>query len=625
MRALWLALAWAIAMPAAWCAVAPLEVGRGGGSYALGPHIEYLEDPTGTLNLAEVRAPEYAGRFQAAPSGGDVNFGYSKSAYWLRFTLAATTDTEPRTGNDGVWYLEIAFPSLDRLQLFAPAADGSLTMQQAGDLQPFAARPYRHRNFVFPLHLPPAGKSTLYVRIQSQGSLTIPATLWSPAALHAHDETSYSLSALYFGMLLGLMSYNLLLFISLRDKVFLAYVLFVASMCIGQASFDGTGNQFLWPEWPAWGNVALPSGMSATGFFGAVFSRIFLDTRRVAPRVDRLILVLAGLFALSALSPLLLPYRFAAISTSLLGIAFASTATAGALYCLKKGQPGARYFLAAWGLLLTGVAVLALRNLGWLPTTLWTRYAMQIGSAVEMLLLSFALADRIQVMRREKESAQSAALEAHLRMLETLRQSETQLEQRVVERTRELADANQRLRAQEALLQRLAHQDPLTGLANRALLEQRLAAALDKARLTRERVAMMVLDLDGFKPVNDAYGHQVGDQLLIAIADRLRNTVRACDTVARMGGDEIMIVIEGLHRDEDAGEIANKIATIVAQPLALDNAVVAVTASIGLAIFPTHGDTTQSLVAAADSAMYAAKRAGGNRYRLQAPVSPQAA
>src|SRR5690606_34566319 len=137
-------------------------------------------------------------------------------------------------------------------------------------------------------------------------------------------------------------------------------------------------------------------------------------------------------------SPLLLPYQTVAILVSVLGIAFSAVAVAGGVWCLRHGHPGARYFLLAWSLLLVGVAVLAMRNLGWLPTNGFTLNAMQIGSALEVLLLSFALAARINVMRREKDRANEAALAAKQEVVEALRDSEQRLEERVADRTRSL-------------------------------------------------------------------------------------------------------------------------------------------------------------------------------------------
>ena len=576
------------------------------------PAVDFLEDPSGELGIDELTRPPLAGAFRPIVDQDEINFGYSTSSFWLRVKLAPASDAARH------WLLEVGYPSLDRVDLFAPAG-GGFVRQSAGDLRPFAERPFVHRNLVFPLDLAPGAEHTLYLRVASAGSLTVPLALWTPDALHAHDQRLYAAFALYYGMLLALGLYNLLLYLSLRDRTYLAYVAFVAAMAVGQASLNGFGNQFAWPDWPAWGNIALPSGFAATGMFGALFTRLFLDTRRNTPRFDKLILALAAGFAGAALAPLVLPYRPTAIVTSLLGIFFSATAVACGITCLHRGHPGARLFLAAWSLLLVGVGVLGLRNLGWLPTNTLTIYAMQIGSALEMLLLSFALADRIHALRLGREQARAEALSAKQAMVDTLQRSERTLESRVRQRTLELAAANEKLRQSETILRDLAHHDPLTGLANRALLDDRLQQAIQRGRRKARGFSLLLVDLDGFKPVNDAHGHAVGDELLKGLATRLAATVRGTDTVARIGGDEFVVLLEESGDDARALHVGEKIVAVLGLPLEIGPHVVTVGASVGIACWPGDGEEPQALLRAADRAMYAAKRAGRGRCRTASP------
>ncbi len=602
-----LAVLLAFLLSPAWAA-APILKAEEGHGHALVAFLEFLEDPGQKMELADVRSAAAAPRFAPLPPGGDVNFGYSRSAYWLRFTVRPLADIP--------WLLEAAFPSLDRVEVFTPDGTGTWRRQSGGDLRPFSERPYPHRNLVFPLQLTKGEQQTLFLRVTSDGTLTVPLTLWAAEAFHSHDRESYALLSLYFGMLLALMLYNLLLWLSLRDPLFSSYVLFVAGMAVAQASMNGLGNQFLWPDWPAWGNISLPSGMGLTGLFGALFTRRFLETRRTVPTLDKAILVLAGIFALGAVSPLLLPYRDAAILVSLTGTVFSAVAVSGAVVCLLRGHPGARYFLLAWTLLLVGVAALGLRNLNWLPTNWFTTYAMQIGSALEMLLLSFALADRINVLRAEKELANAQALQAQQAMVDGLKRSEQELEDRIRERTRALADANARLMHQEQQLRSLVHHDPLTGLANRILLYDRIELALAHSQRSGLPVAVLLIDLDGFKPVNDTWGHAVGDRLLVEVAHRLSGQVRASDTVARLGGDEFVVVLHELHDGAQALQVAEKLVHELARPFHDEGADLQIGASIGVAIHPQHGQDVQSLMRQADLAMYRAKRDGRGSFRV---------
>jgi len=374
-----------------------------GGSYPLAPYFMYVEDADGRLTADDLLRPS-AGLIWRRPQGREVNFGYSHSVFWLKTVVYNDMPAVARL------FLEIDYPTLDRATAFLVTADGSRQTAEAGDLQPFALRPYRHHNLVFPLTFPAREGSVLLIRVQSEGSLTVPATLWQEPTFFRHSLDEYAVLSLYFGILGALFLYNLMLFLSLREPVYLAYIAFVASMAIGQLSQSGLGNEFIWPSFTAWGNIAYPCGFSATGFFGAVFTRLFLDTRRTIPRLDRVIVVLAAGFAFAAVSPAFASYHTTAMLTSLLGVTFSVVAVAAGVVCLLNGKHGARYFLVAWSLLLLGVGMLGLRNFNWVPTTFVTSYGMQIGSALEMLLLSFALADRINHMRREKDAAQLKAL-----------------------------------------------------------------------------------------------------------------------------------------------------------------------------------------------------------------------
>jgi diguanylate cyclase (GGDEF)-like protein/PAS domain S-box-containing protein len=168
----------------------------------------------------------------------------------------------------------------------------------------------------------------------------------------------------------------------------------------------------------------------------------------------------------------------------------------------------------------------------------------------------------------------------------------------------------------EAELERLAHYDPLTGLPNRILLHAQLNHALDRALRHKERVAVMVLDLDGFKTVNDSLGHPAGDRLLQVIAERLLRLLRREDTVARLGGDEFAVIAENVCNDNSPGLIAEKIIQAVSEPVELNGHNALVTVSVGIAIYPDDGEDTTSLIQAADMAMYASKQSGRNTSRF---------
>jgi PAS domain S-box-containing protein len=382
-----------------------------------------LEDPHGRLTLDDIlAAPQQADFRPVAQHGHGANFGFTPSAIWLRVTLKLA----PATPEE--WLLELAYPPLDRVELYAPdPMSGEYRRQVGGDLQPFAGRALPHRNHVLPLTLRAGADSTLYLRLTSQGAVIAPVTLWRPAALWQHDQAGYGALSLYFGLLLGLLLYNLLLFVSVRDVGYLIYVGFVAAMATGQAALTGLGLQFVWPDW-AWLNNVMPAvSLSAAAVFGLMFGRHFLSSASRMPRVDRFMRMQLAAWTMTLLAALVLPYSITARAVTSLAVVSVATGVVLGVESIRRRFAGARLFFLAWAVLLCGVLTLALHNSGVLPSNALTANSLLIGSALEMVLLSFALADRINVARRFKEKAQARIAAEHA-MVEAMGQAHEQLQ-----------------------------------------------------------------------------------------------------------------------------------------------------------------------------------------------------
>ncbi|WP_394558770.1 diguanylate cyclase domain-containing protein [Aquipseudomonas alcaligenes] len=169
-------------------------------------------------------------------------------------------------------------------------------------------------------------------------------------------------------------------------------------------------------------------------------------------------------------------------------------------------------------------------------------------------------------------------------------------------------------------MHRLAHHDALTGLPNRLVFEDRLCSALERARRNDSRVALVFIDLNGFKAINDQHGHRAGDQVLVVMATRLREALRGSDSVARLGGDEFVAVLEGLSPsrapDDEGRSIADKLLAALSPPVPLDSGPQHIGISLGIALFPEHAQNMDRLIHTADQAMYEAKRSGDNQYRM---------
>lgn len=592
-----------------WAGAQPvgLRLDPSRGMVSATPFLQYLEDRDNQLTVAELPPLQAGGPWRTmSQNHNGTNLGYSSSSYWL--ALPVSVDSKHAEH----WLLEVAFASLDHVEVYSRDAGGQYRMNQSGDLYPFSQRPYPHRNLVFPLQLT-SGDEVIYIKVRSEGTLTIPVNLWQVEALHKHDQQTYALLTLYYGVLLALFFYNFLIYLSTRETVFLFYVAFVGSMVVAQTSMNGLGNQFLWPSWPAWGNIALPCGMAATGFFGVLFSRIFLNTRQTFPRFDLVMLAFAGFFVFCLCAPFFFTYRFSALMVSMAGVSFSLFVTIMAVGSLMRKNPGALYFLLAWSAVLAGVVILGLRNFGWLPTNAFTINAMQVGSAIEMLMLPFALANRITIMRKEKEQAQRDTLNAKQELVDALIKSEHELEERVALRTKEIEAVNTQLRHKERELRYMALHDSLTGLANRTLMADSLKRALARALREHSLVGVLLIDLDGFKLINDTYGHAAGDLVLQVVAARLRKVTRLNDVTARLGGDEFVVLLEDIRGIEDAVRIAEKLVQELARPV---EGGLHISASIGIALSDGQQITDDVLMKLADQAMYTAKLAGRNRWHV---------
>jgi diguanylate cyclase (GGDEF)-like protein len=599
------------------------------GSVSLGMSVDVLEDPAGKLSFDDVRSGPQAARF--APAGADpVNFGYTRSVWWLRFTLPGGAPAGEEL------LLEVAYPSIDRIELHLPetrpGAEPRYWTRVAGDSFPWAAREVRHRNFVFRIAAPQQpGTHVYYLRAQSRSVLTVPLTLWQPEAFSEHSRNGLLVLGLFYGLVLALVMYNLMLFFAVRDRAYLYYVLYAALFGVFLLGFDGLAYQFLWPTsvWAANHGVAMT--LSLTLALGALFAHSFLDMRRISPRAAMTMRGVAAAGALLAVSAALgWPLDLAGVLRviSVLGFGTAALATYVAVRALLAGFRPARYFLLAWAALLVFIVLGSLRNFALAPSNFVSMYGLHIGFALDVLLLSFALGDRINLLRRERAEAEAEALEAQRLLLEATRETERELEQRIDQRTAELNSVNERLRAeasereqlmdqlrrQEQHLRFMAQHDPLTGLPNRLSMQQRLALAMELAKRNRKKLAVMMVDLDEFKHVNDTRGHPAGDQALVQLAARLRTSVRGSDTVARYGGDEFVVLAGELDRGEDAGMIAEKVSDMIQLPLALEGGPARVSCSIGISVFPDDAQSGEELIALADKAMYASKAQKDGRY-----------
>lgn len=368
-------------------------------SLPLGRVMQVLEDPTDALTIADVSSPAYAGKFKTHDKN-TLNAGYSRSVFWLKVDLHYTArDTRaPRT-----WFLELAYPPLNHLDMYQNDGTGTYRLTtRTGSALPFSSREVRQSNYLFKLNFVPDQQQTIYLRLQSQGSIQAPLTLWAGTAyLEQQPLRLYVLGAIY-GVLLGMLVYNLFIYLSVRDTSYLYYILYIASFGLYQLSVNGVAVEFFWPNNPWWANAAVPFLIGSAALFGSLFARSFLHTAQHSRWINRLLLALVACGAVVMLLSLMTSYALALRLATGLALVFTVTIFVAAIKAWYCGQRMARYFIIAWSAFLLGGVVNTLMVLGYLPNVFLTMYASQIGSAIEVALLSLALADRINSMREQQ-------------------------------------------------------------------------------------------------------------------------------------------------------------------------------------------------------------------------------
>ncbi|WP_083651436.1 7TM diverse intracellular signaling domain-containing protein [Vreelandella massiliensis] len=565
----------------------------------------------------ELSPQEALKRFQdpthSATQLGERNFGLTRDTIWLHIPLRRLSDAgEP-------WYLEVGHASLDEVTLFQSVPGTTAWREEvSGDLLPFSSRSVAHLHHVFALAEHEAGDTSqdLLLRVRSEGTLTVPLTLWTQEALWQRDQHRYMLLGLYYGILLSLLIYNLFLYFALRDTLYITYSGYVFFLAIGQAGLSGVTGQFLFPNWGWLTHMTPTAGVSAAGIFGTLFVQRFLGSTPRRLHLGWLMPTLSVAYTLTLLTALFVSYNVAAIAVNLISLVFVVSAASMGIASLIRKEPGARFFVVAWLFFLLGVMVIALHNLGVLPSSFLIANAMMIGSAVEMLLLSLALADRIQNLQRQKQKAQAEAITNRQKLLENERIHKEELEQRVKKRTHDLEEANRLLHLSQKQLEHQATHDTLTGLKNRQYLHQRAQEALAYAERHQQHFALAVIDLDGFKPINDTHGHAAGDQMLAETAKRLCECVRTTDTVARIGGDEFVILYAPPLQPDDIPLLRDRVIACTTTPIEIDSDLsVALSLSVGVALYPSDGRTMDDLFTTADNAMYQHKLARKSQRR----------
>lgn len=420
------------------------------GKYNIYENMEILEDKEGNLTIEDVSSTTLSNQFTENKEG-IPSYGYKSSVYWLRFEIDNQLSTDE-------YILEFPYAPHDSITLYEQNGTNKYTAFYGGDLLPFSERDRKHRHVTFELIIPEKETSIYYVRIQSEGSLQLSVVLWDEEAFSEKSIKEYLLFGIYYGSTLVMVVYNIFLYSSLRLRSYLWYVLLIFAVSMTQLTLNGFAYQFLWPDFPWWNNRSIVFSIALSNLAGALFVNKFLNVQHYAKRWSRILHMLTT-FNIAILVVLMLSYSLALHLVTLSTILFIPVVLTTTILCWKRGNKAARYLFFAWFILLLTSLVSYLSDAGTLPLNTFTRYASLIGSFIEMILFSLALADRVKIIQMEKENAERATLLLN-----------EELEERVQKRTEELQKSTEKLvsmeRSRRHLLSNISHDlgTPMTSI-----------------------------------------------------------------------------------------------------------------------------------------------------------------
>jgi len=555
-----LVCAFAVCTGAAWAQAVPVLLQAGVEEVSLDGLVGLLIDPTGQLTSEQVLAAQQAG--QVDYPQGRLGLDVPDQAHWLVLQL-----NQEQAGGD--WVLALPSAWLHDLRMVGPInANGKAIAPPilTGAVLPYANRPFQTERYALPIKLPQPGVYTVLVRVVSRTTMPFDLRLQEAGAFSATGLNKRIFDGLCYGAILAMLLYNLVLLSAFRDRTYALYVVSSVFSLLTLASFNGHTAHYLFPWLTGQGqqgNIVFPALWLATG---AWFAHGFLDLPRYAKRLGRVALALAVACTVPIVLALFGAMQWGQTVLQWLSMTMMLLVYAGAVVALRAGYAPARWYLLGQSTIFVFVFLIIFMQWGWVVWPFMDDNALQTGVAIEVMVFAVALSSRIRLMQ-----AQHAEMKT---------------------RTQRLTVA--------------AESDPLTGISNRAGLAAQAHMLLSQPG----NYCLILLDLDKFKPINDQYGHEAGDVVLVEVARRLAAQLRAGDTVARVGGDEFVILLAQSSDRTGLELISKRLLEVIKQPVAYGQMQLSVGGSLGLARYPGNGLTLADLMQAADVAMYHIKKHG---------------
>ncbi|MAL97076.1 MAG: hypothetical protein CL583_01375 [Alteromonadaceae bacterium] len=577
-------------MPELACALT-VEVRPGFAYEALGSGVEYLEDSDGSQTWETVQQRAGWQPFR----GQELNFGFSSSAYWVRFHIVNTARVEQRL------ILQQRFPLIDSMDFYITRQGNLVAHRTAGDAQPAANRDLLQSSFLVPLVLPPADSATVLIKVKSGSGLQIPLILWDQAAYVENNHAWSLVYGVFYGLLLAMALYHLLIFYSVRELSFFYYALFNLSLLATYLCLHGVISAYVWPDFSYVSNRFINIAITSSVLFANLFLAEVLQVPQARPKLAAVLRLLAYVTVALMIASLALPY--VAVVKGVLGLSGVAMLVLFSALLLRfiDGYGPAKIAFLSGSCASLGFAVSMLGNVGVIPVTPLTEVAGYVGIVVMSMVNAFALAYRMNMDREARQDAQA-------QLIENQRETNESLDRLVRERTDELENAN-------ALLHEISRTDALTQLSNRRHFDESLEIEFKRAFREKLPLSVLLMDIDNFKMINDRYGHPFGDLCLVKAADFIRASIRRPpDLAARYGGEEFIVLLPNTDVS-GALNIATRILEKFNASVVEDEGVEAcITVSIGVAaLTPGAAESAASLLKKADTLLYQAKANGRNR------------
>lgn len=367
-----------------------------GETVLLGDFMEVYTGAAPQWRLSDVR---YSRRWRPAENDRP-GYGFSTRAVWLRFRIS-NPDSVPRD-----FVVEAPYPMLDDVRLYTPVMErgqqGTVERyieQRAGDRLPFGKREFAYPGIAFRVAQPALSERTYYIRLHSESSLNATLVLRSLRDFQEHASHSFQILGMFYAVLLAMLVFNLLLFLSTQERANLYFTVYLGAITIFLFTLDGLAFQYLWPLSPEWNNLGLPLWMALAYIAGLVFTRHYLRTAHGAPVLDLIILGEIWLSLLLAGSVFVLSYTITIVIGTAMASVVSLTIFAGTGVGLWRRQRPAYFFGIAWGMVMGGIFVYSMRAFALLPESEWSRWSIHAGVLLQVILLSLGLADRINGLR----------------------------------------------------------------------------------------------------------------------------------------------------------------------------------------------------------------------------------